>query len=91
MNPPLKAFVRGVRIARVMTTSSAFFEVLLTISMCMNARRHQSDAYIVDKPEEPGVKCLRIELSLSPAIVKIGACGVVYVGERKEGGGLEWS
>lgn len=26
--------------------------------------------YIELKPEEPGVKCLRMELSLSPAIVK---------------------
>ena len=25
--------------------------------------------YIADNPEEPGVRCLRIELSLSPAIL----------------------
>ncbi len=32
-------------------------------------------AYIDDNPEEPGVKCLRIELSLSPAIlVRFGLC-----------------
>jgi len=27
-------------------------------------------AYIEDNPEEPGVMCLRMELSRSPAIVK---------------------
>jgi hypothetical protein len=26
--------------------------------------------YIEDNPDEPGVRCLRIELSLSPAILK---------------------
>ena len=30
--PPLKPLVRGVRMASVMTTSSAFFWVLLTVS-----------------------------------------------------------
>ena len=28
-------------------------------------------AYIEESPEEPGVRCLRIELSLSPAILDI--------------------
>ena len=27
--------------------------------------------YIEDNPDEPGVNCLRMELSLSPAIVKV--------------------
>ena len=27
--------------------------------------------YIADNPEEPGVRCLRMELSLSPAILKL--------------------
>lgn len=65
LNPPLNPFAKGVRIARVITTSSAFLEVLrVVISMCLyDAERRGS--YIVDNPEEPGVKCLRIELSLS--------------------------
>ena len=32
LKPPLKALVNGVRIASVITTSSAFLEVLSTVS-----------------------------------------------------------
>jgi len=53
--------------ARVITMSSAFFEVLLYGLACLI--RLSKTVYIEDSPEEPGVKCLRIELSLSPAIL----------------------
>lgn len=31
----------------------------------------ESYAYIADNPELPGVRCLRMELSLSPAILDV--------------------
>ena len=75
LNPPLKPLVRGVRIARVITTSSAFLEVLLSRLACV-LMTPKGFVYIADNPEEPGVRCLRIELSLSPAILKrIEVCG----------------
>jgi hypothetical protein len=43
LNPPLTAFASGVRMARVITTSSAFLEVLLEIS-----KRHRDGI-----PEKP--------------------------------------
>jgi hypothetical protein len=44
------------------------------ISMCFDDA--EGYVYIADNPEEPGVRCLRIELSLSPAILKrIDVCG----------------
>jgi hypothetical protein len=64
----LKALVSGVRIARVITTSSAFLDVL-TISV-NSAKIIYRRSYIEDNPDEPGVMCLRMELSLSPAIRK---------------------
>jgi hypothetical protein len=47
--------------------SSAFLDVLLYGLVCVI--RMPRIVYIEDNPEEPGVKCLRIELSLSPAIL----------------------
>ena len=68
--PPLKPLVRGVRMASVMTTSSAFFWVLLTVS----GPQTQTDlvgkaAYIADSPLLLGLRWLRIELSLSVAMM----------------------
>jgi hypothetical protein len=56
--------------ARVITTSSAFLEVLPGLvngggdGQCRRT-------YMVLNPELPGVICLRMELSLSEAIVKL--------------------
>lgn len=44
--------------------------------------------YIEDNPEEPGVMCLRMELSLSPAIVK-RFC-MCKLQKRIGGDGQEW-
>lgn len=69
--PPLKPLVRGVRMASVMTTSSAFFWVLLTVGgqqMQPDSRRGQA-AYIADNPLLLGVRWLRMELSLSVAMI----------------------
>lgn len=66
LKPPLKALVNGVRIARVMTTSSAFLEVLWWLAC---GRRRGGRSYIEESPDEPGVRCLRMELSLSPAMM----------------------
>jgi len=69
----------------VITTSSAFLDVLLCkVSMCCTVygvlMTFGGIVYIDDNPEEPGVRCLRIELSLSPAMVnRID----LYVGEKK--------
>jgi hypothetical protein len=65
----LKALVSGVRIARVITTSSAFLDVL-TKSVSGARIMLTGVLYIEDNPDEPGVMCLRMELSLSPAIRK---------------------
>ncbi len=67
----MKPLASGVRIARVITTSSAFLDVL-TIALAGAGMRFGGVAYIEDSPEEPGVMCLRMELSRSPAIVKVG-------------------
>jgi hypothetical protein len=40
----------------------------MSVSKCGNDAWRA--AYTDDNPEEPGVMCLRMELSLSPAIVK---------------------
>ncbi len=53
--------------ARVITMSSAFLDVLLYGLACVI--RISKTVYIEDSPEESGVKCLRIEVSLSPAIL----------------------
>ena len=37
--------------------------------------------YIECRPEEPGVRCLRMELSLSPAILNIGII-ICFFGRR---------
>ena len=69
--PPLKPLVRGVRMARVMTTSSAFFWVLLTFGgqhMQPGSGRGKA-AYIADSPLLLGVRWLRMELSLSVAMI----------------------
>lgn len=71
LNPPLKPFASGVRMARVITTSSAFLDVLLRKQLEVFVLVFGGEAYIDDNPEEPGVRCLRIELSLSPAILKV--------------------
>ena len=65
--PPLEALVRGVRMASVMTTSSAFFWVLLTIS---DPQTYVGKAtYIADSPLLLGLRWLRMELSLSVAMI----------------------
>jgi len=38
LKPPLKAFVRGVRIARVITMSSGFLVVLLSTRQCLTPK-----------------------------------------------------
>ncbi len=70
LNPPLNPLASGVRIARVITTSSAFFDVLQSMLACAGMM-YRGVGYIEDNPEELGVRCLRMELSLSPAILKI--------------------
>lgn len=52
----------------MITTSSAFFEVLWPKSTPVRQLK-VGYVYIDDSPEEPGVKCLRIEEILSPAIL----------------------
>jgi hypothetical protein len=62
--------VRGVRPAQVMTTSSACLAVLLThVSETLPHNLRYGEAYMAETPEEPGVNCLRIEESLSAAIL----------------------
>ena len=41
-------------------------------------------SYIEDNPDEPGVRCLRMELSLSPAMMKDLMSLCEFVGELKE-------
>lgn len=76
LNPPLKPFANGVLMARVITTSSAFLEVLWEglFSNCLCDVR-AVEAYIVDNPELPGVKCLMMEVSLS-VILRSWRCEV---------------
>ncbi len=66
--PPLKPLVRGVRIARVMTTSSGFFCVLLTWGQWMYHSEGGESPYIAESPLLLGERWLRIELSRSVAI-----------------------
>ena len=66
---PLKALPKGVRMARVITTSSAFFDVLRALAHADDVSGRGT--YIALSPEEPGVRCLNIELSLSAAILDI--------------------
>lgn len=63
MNP----LARGVRIARVITISSACFAVLCQTLACVYDV--EGNANIADNPDEPGVKCLRMELSLSAIVM----------------------
>jgi hypothetical protein len=67
LNPPLPALASGVRMARVITTSSAFLEVLHALVNGGGVEFQRT--YMELNPEEPGVSCLRMELSLSVAIV----------------------
>lgn len=70
MKPPFLAFVSGVRIARVMTMSSAFLEVLGRKSgqFLADDRGWKACTYIADKGL-PGDRCLRMEPRRSTAIV----------------------
>lgn len=73
--PPLKPLVRGVRIARVITTSSGFFWVLFGHAWLANAlgMTVRKTTYMADNPLLLGVRWLRMELSLSVAIVESSA------------------
>lgn len=71
LKPPLNAFVRGVLMARVITTSSEFFCVLKT-PVSNNARSdNQGCPYMAESPLVLGLRWFKMEVSLSVAISKL--------------------
>lgn len=80
LKPPFLALARGVRTARVMTMSSAFLEVLRVAASGQRPSQKSKwreghvkahgTTHIWDSPL-PGARCLRMEPSLSTAIVRV--------------------
>ena len=73
------ALARGVRRARVITTSSGFFCVLFSVSTVVHRTRDVS-AHIAESPEFPeGFRWFKIELKRSVMVVFVVFCSVSRV------------
>lgn len=71
LKPPLWAFVRGVRIARVMTMSSGFLVVLSRLSAIAALLERVVSSYRAATPPVEGVMCETMDLRRS---VILGVC-----------------
>lgn len=86
LKPPFFALASGVRMARVMTMSSAFLEVLCgQMARSVSARLarmpsavHPAGGTHIEARELPGVRCLRMEPSRSTAMIDVFVCVCVF-------------
>lgn len=101
LKPPFFALASGVRIARVMTMSSAFLEVLsgyMTRSAsvrfsCLCRPDRSAGRTHIEARELPGVRCLRMEPSRSTAMIDVCvgmSAGLLFVTGQRRSRWVDW-